>query len=364
MDAIVDNWRTLSAITAPRACAAVVKADGYGLGMIEVGKALSAAGCTQFFVATIDEGIALRKATGIGPTIYILNGVMANGAAGEFGFHSLSPVLNSPDDIALWGTHCREFADRTGRNSGGGAAILALDTGMQRLGLTPAEVHDLAKSPDRLKGMAIDYVMSHLACAEDAANPMNEDQRGRFDILRGDLPPAPASLANSGGIFLGSAFHYDLCRPGASLYGVSRAMGAPKKMKQVVGLKGKILQIRVVDSESTVGYGASGLVPAGSRLATVAAGYADGYLRSLSNSGHGYAAGVKIPVVGRVSMDLITFDITAVPSGTLKPGDNIEMIGDHQTVDDLADEAGTIGYEILTSLGQRYARRYIGAGAS
>ncbi|CAN0599306.1 unnamed protein product, partial [Laminaria digitata] len=170
--------------------------------------------------------------------------------------------------------------------------------------------------------------------------------------------------ANSGGILLGPAFHYDLARPGAALYGISRATGAPKKMKQVVGLKGKILQVHVVDSESTVGYGATGSVPAGSRLATVAAGYADGYLRSLSNNGHGYAAGVKIPVVGRVSMDLITFDITALPAGALKPGDDIEMIGDPHTVDDLADEASTIGYEILTSLGQRYARRYIGGNAS
>lgn len=281
---------------------------------------------------------------------------MADDATGEFTSHNLTPVLNSPGDITLWGTHCR--------NTGGAAAILALDTGMQRLGLTPAEAQDLAGAPDRLNGIAIDYVMSHLACADDAAHPMNEKQRRHFDALRNDLPAAPASLANSGGIFLGSAFHYDLCRPGAALYGVSRTTGAPKKMKQVVGLKGKILQVRVVDSESTVGYGASGSVPAGSRLATVAAGYADGYLRSLGNSGHGYAAGVKIPVVGRVSMDLITFDITAVPSGALNPGDDIEMIGDHQTVDDLAEEAGTIGYEILTSLGQRYARRYIGGGAA
>lgn len=333
-----------------------MKADGYGLGLTEVGRALGTAGCTKFFVATIDEGIALRRAIGTGPAIYVLNGVMARDAANECTSQSLTPVMNSPGDIALWGAHCR--------NSGGGNAILALDTGMQRLGLTPVETQDLACAPDRLDGITIDYVMSHLACAEDASHPMNEDQRRRFDISRRDLPAAPATLANSGGIFLGSGFHYDLSRPGAALYGISRTTGAPKKMKQVVGLKGKILQVRVVDSESTVGYGATGSVPAGSRLATVAAGYADGYLRSLGNSGHGYAAGVKIPVVGRVSMDLITFDITAVPSGALNVGDDIELIGDHQTVDDLAEEATTIGYEILTSLGQRYARRYIGGDAA
>lgn len=281
---------------------------------------------------------------------------MADGSAGDFAAYGLSPVLNSPGDIAQWGAHCRD--------AGGGAAILALDTGMQRLGLSPAEVQELANAAERLDGITLDYVMSHLACAEDASHPMNGEQRQRFDELRSALPPVPASLANSGGIFLGPAFHYDLARPGAALYGVSRTTGAPEKMKQVIGLKGKILQVRIVDSESTVGYGATGPVPAGSRLATVAAGYADGYLRSLGNSGHGYAAGVKIPVVGRVSMDLITFDITDVPAGALNPGDDIEIIGDRQTVDDLADEAGTIGYEILTSLGQRYARQYMGAGSA
>ena len=342
-------------MTAPGECGAVVKADGYGLGLPEVGRALGAAGCDRFFVATIDEGIALRKAIGHRPAIYVLNGVMAADAVGEFGSHGLTPVLNSPGDIALWGNHCRD--------SGGGTAILALDTGMHRLGLTPAELRALAAAPGPLDGISLDYIMSHLACGEDPGHPMNEEQRARFDALRRNLAHAPASLANSAGIFLGPAYHYDLARPGAALYGISRATGAPKKMKQAVGLKGKILQIRVVDSESTVGYGATGSVPAGSRLATVAVGYADGYLRSLGNSGHGYATGVKIPVVGRISMDLITFDITAIPAGALGQGDEIEMIGENQTVDDLADEAGTIGYEILTSLGRRYARRYTG-GAS
>ena len=206
--------------------------------------------------------------------------------------------------------------------------------------------------------------MSHLACAEDAGHPMNRQQRGLFDELRAAFPPAPASLANSGGIFLGPDFHYDLCRPGAALYGVSRSTGGPKNMKQVIGLKGKILQVRVVDSESTVGYGATQSVPAGSRLATVAAGYADGYLRSLGNHGHGYAAGVKVPVIGRVSMDLTTFDISAVPPHAIGTGDDIDMICEQHTVDDLAEEAGTIGYEILTALGRRYARHYIGGSGS
>tara|TARA_R110000868_G_scaffold43803_6_gene146966 strand:+ start:9473 stop:10336 length:864 start_codon:yes stop_codon:yes gene_type:complete len=279
---------------------------------------------------------------------------MGADTAKDIAAFDLTPVLNTPEDIAAWADH--------GRATGGAAAILSLDTGMRRLGLSPAEAGALARAPDALDGISVAYIMSHLACGEDSGHPMNREQRVQFDALRAELPAAPASLANSAGIFLGPDFHYDLSRPGAALYGVSRSTGAPKKMKQAVGLKGKILQIRVVDSESTVGYGATQSVPAGSRLATVAAGYADGYLRSLGNRGHGYAAGVKVPVVGRVSMDLVTFDISAVPPHAIGTGDDIDMICEQHTIDDLADEAGTIGYEILTALGQRYARTYTGGG--
>jgi alanine racemase len=281
---------------------------------------------------------------------------MGGDTATVFAESGLTPVLNTPGDIESWAAH--------GQAVGGARAILALDTGMQRLGLTPAEAKSVAGDPDALNGIALDYIMSHLACAEDASHPMNREQRILFDELRAALPATRASLANSGGIFLGQDFHYDLSRPGAALYGVSRSTGTPEPMKQVVGLKGKILQIRVVDSESTVGYGATHSVPAGSRLATVAAGYADGYLRSLGNRGHGYAAGVKVPVAGRVSMDLITFDISAVPPYAIGTGDDIDMICERHTIDDLAEEAGTIGYEILTALGQRYARTYIGGDVS
>lgn len=333
----------------------MVKADGYGIGIGQVGKILAAAGCRRFFVATIDEGIALRQVVGTAPTIYILNGLMAEGTEPDFAGFGLTPVLNTPGEIDRWAKHCRES---------GGNAILAIDTGMQRLGLSPAETRRLADDPSVLDGISADFVMSHLACAEHADHPKNGEQRALFDELRATLPAAAASLANSAGIFLGPDFHFDLCRPGAALYGVSRSTGAPENMKQVVGLKGKILQTRVVDSESVVGYGATQSVPAGSRLATVAAGYADGYLRSLGNSGHGYAAGIKVPVVGRVSMDLTTFDISAVPHNAIGTGDDIDMICEHHTIDDLAEEAGTIGYEILTALGQRYAREYAGGEAS
>lgn len=352
LDAIADNWRLLRRLCGRTECGAVVKADGYGLGAAPVARTLSAAGCRRFFVATIEEGIALRKALPGDRVIYVLDGPMGRGCEALLDRHALIPVLNCPEDVAGWAAHARA--------NGGRRAILALDTGMARLGHSPAEARALAADPARLSGIALDFVMSHLACGEDRANPMNEAQRRLFDELRTLLPPAPASFANSAGVFLGGGYLYDLARPGAALYGVSRSTGALTSLRQVVVLKGKILQVRLIDSDSPVGYGATGRVPSGACLATVAVGYADGYFRALSNRGHGYAGGVRVPIVGRVSMDLVTFDISAVPAGTVRPGDEIELIGDRHTVDDLAEEAGTIGYEVLTSLGRRYRRDYIG----
>jgi len=331
----------------------VVKADGYGLGASKIAEALSAAGCRRFFVATIDEGIALRDCLSNDVVIYVLEGLMSGPTAAEFDTHDLVPVLNTPDEIRIWSDHAK--------SGDGRRAILSLDTGMCRLGLTPRDARALADAPDMLDGIELDYVMSHLACADQPDHPKNEEQRKLFEELRTKLPAAKASFANSGGIFLGPDYHYDLARPGAALYGISRGCGAPERMRQVIGLKAKILQIRVVDTESTVGYGATGTVPANTRLATVAAGYADGYLRSLGNNGHGYAAGVKVPVAGRVSMDLTVFNVSDVPPHAIRPGDDIDLICDDQTVDDVADAAGTIGYEILTSLGARYAKHYTGA---
>lgn len=334
----------------------MVKADGYGLGARPVAAALAAAGCRAFFVAAIDEGIAVRSALPDDARIYVLNGPMGGRTGPDFDRYRLTPVLNCPEDVAVWGSHAR--------SNGGRRAVLALDTGMSRLGHSPREAKALAADPGPLDGISLDYVMSHLACGEERGNGMNEDQRRRFDELRGALPPARASFANSSGIFLGGPFLYDLVRPGAAIYGVARSTGATTSLSQVIVLKGKVLQVRDVDSESTVGYGATQRVPSGTRLATVAVGYADGYFRTLSSRGHGYAAGVRVPIVGRVSMDLVTFDITAVPAGAVRPGSEIELINDRHTVDDLADEAGTIGYEILTALGRRYGRVYVGGPAA
>ncbi|MEE2661450.1 MAG: alanine racemase [Pseudomonadota bacterium] len=350
LPSIAANWRLLSSYIGDSECGAVVKADGYGVGSAEVGRCLQRAGCSHFFVANINEGINLRKSLGINSKIYILNGVGDKGAITEFDENSLVPVLNSIDDVDLWSAHAQ--------HKGGRSGVLCFDTGMNRLGLSPNEAIKLSDQTYHLDGIKIDFVMSHLACADEPKNGMNAKQKGLFDKIRSNFPPLRASLSNSAGIFLNTTFHYDLVRPGAALFGISSKNYSAVNLRQLVGLKAKIIQIRSVDSESSVGYGGTVNVCANSRLATVAAGYADGYLWSLGNRGYGYAAGIKVPVVGRISMDLTTFDVTKVPANQINPGDEIELISPQHTIDDLAAEAGTIGYEILTSLGARYQRRY------
>ncbi|MBI5162309.1 MAG: alanine racemase [Magnetospirillum sp.] len=344
LDAIVANWRLIAARAAPAEAAAVVKADAYGLGAVRVAAALAAAGCRTFFVATIDEGLELRAVLPH-PDIFVLSGVLP-GPAGDITAAGLIPVLNSLEQAALWQ----------------GRAALHVDTGMARLGLEAAEIERLIADPGVLAGIDVDLVCSHLACAdEDSA--MNADQCQRFRLLADRLGLGRRrSLAASSGVFLGPAFHFDLVRPGAALYGVNPTPGRPNPMAQVVRLQGKILQVRDVDSPMTVGYGASHRCAGRGRVATVAVGYADGWLRALSNRGHGIIEGGRVPLVGRVSMDLITFDVSAVPASAAHAGATIELIGPGHDVDAVAAEAGTIGYEVLTALGRRYARSYVGGG--
>ena len=349
LGAVADNWRLLRDRGAPGAVAGVVKADGYGLGAAPVGRALQAAGCRHFFVAHLAEGLALRAALGPGPVIAVLNG-FAPGAAEDAG---LLPVLNGPGDVEAWAAAART----AGRQL---PVLLHVDTGMARLGLTPAEVEALAADPDRLAGLDLRHVMTHLACADDAENPLNAQQASRFAALRARLPAAPASLANSSGMFLGREFASDLARPGCALYGINPTPGRPNPMRQVATLAAPVLQVREIPAGTPVGYGASWTAARPSRIATVAAGYADGYLRSLSGRAVGILAGRPVPLVGRVSMDLITFDVTDLPPGEklVAPGDMVQLVGPGNTPDEVADRAGTIGYEILTSLGARYRRDY------
>lgn len=361
LGAIVENYRRLRGIASAAECAAVVKADAYGLGVAKVAPALAAAGCRSFFVATPDEGAALRRLLPAA-AIYVLNG-LAGGDGRELAERGLKPVLNSLGEIERW------------RARAGPAPLpagLHFDTGMCRLGLPEGEVEALAAEPARLEGIAVELVMSHLACADEPGHALNREQRQRFDRLkvrlglrpRSGAPPPRASLAASSGIFLGPDFHLEMVRPGAALYGLAPTPGAPNPMRQPFVLQGKILQVRDVDRGMTVGYGATHRFARPARLATVGAGYADGYLRALGNGGTAFVGDKQVPVVGRVSMDLITLDVTDVPPDRARPGDLVELIGPNIPTDAVAAAAGTIGYEILTSLGRRYARRYVGEDAA
>ena len=344
LGAIVSNWRLLAERAAPAQCAAVVKANAYGLGAAPVTRALTAAGCRLFFVATLDEGIALRAALGPEPEIAVFNGPLP-GTAAEFAAHRLIPVLNEPGQITAW----------TGQKAS--PAILHVDTGMSRLGLSAREFAGFADELPKT-GIVWRAIISHLACADTPDHALNEQQRARFAAATHRMPGVSASLAASSGIFLGPAYQFDFARPGAALYGVNPQPGRPNPMRQVVRLSGKILQVREIDRGESVGYGAAHVMQKPGRVATVAVGYADGWLRSLSHRGCGYIGGKRIPLLGRVSMDLVTFDVSAVDAAQARPGASIELLGEHYGVDDAAADAGTIGYEVLTALGSRFHRIY------
>ena len=349
LGAIVANWRLLRGQAAPAECAAVVKANGYGLGAAPVARALASAGCRLFFVATLDEGIALRRALGNDAEIAVLNGPLP-GAEAELAAKHLVPVLNDPGQIKAW--------EQIAQQQGGLPAMLHVDTGMSRLGLTGREFTAFADDPSRWKAIRWRALMSHLACADTPEHPLNETQRRGFTAARQRMPGVPASLAASSGIFLGPEYHADLVRPGAALYGVNPQPGHPNQLRPVIRLGGKILQVREIDRGESVGYGAAHIMEAPGRVATVAVGYADGWLRSLSCRGCGHIAGTRVPLVGRVSMDLITFDVSGIDPALAHPGAMIELLGSAYGVDDAAADAGTIGYEILTALGPRYHRVY------
>jgi len=352
LDAIAENWRRLRSRLGGATCAGVVKADAYGLGATRVGPRLAAEGCREFFVAHLDEAASLRPCLPEDARIHVLNGLMP-GAEADCAAIGAVPVLNGRDQVDRW----RSLAARLGRSL---PAAIQLDSGMNRLGLSPREVEDLADDPAALDGIEVTLVMSHLACADEKDNPVNVAQLAAFEAARRRLPAAPASLANSSGIFLGTNFHFDLARPGASLYGVNPTPHAANPMRGVVRLQGRVIQTREVPSGSGVGYGLTFTAPAPARLATVSVGYADGYLRSLSGRGSAWRDGTRLPIVGRVSMDTITIDIGPLPEGAIGPGTLVDLIGPDHDIDAVATDAGTIGYEILTSLGTRYARVYTG----
>jgi alanine racemase len=353
LDAIAANWRLLAARAKPAQCAAVVKANGYGLGAGEVARRLQAEGCRWFFVAHLEEAVRLRETIPELP-IVALNGLLP-GLERDFVEHDVLPALNDLGQIEAW----QALAKALGRKLD---AVMHIDTGMNRLGLNASEVQALAQDKSRLEGLKPLLWMSHLACADLENHKLNLDQRDRFLSALAQLPKATASLANSSGIFLGSAWHHDLVRPGAALYGINPVPWAANPMQSVVTLTGKILQIHSVDTGIGVGYGAEWLARRPSRIATVGVGYADGYLRSLKERSVVFFKGQPLPVVGRISMDLITVDATEAAQ-QMRPGDEVELLGPHIGADELGERGGTIGYEILTQLGARYHHRYTGAVA-
>lgn len=350
LGAIRENYRRLTTQLGGVRSAGVVKADGYGLGAGHVAGALAREGCDVFFVALLGEGVALRKALGPGAAIFVLNGVPP-GAEPDAVAADLSAVINSPAQLAAWRTAAR----RAGRKL---RAAIQVDSGMSRLGIAPPDVERIGADPRAFEGIDIRLVMSHLACADEPDHPANERQRLAFERMRLLLPAAPASLANSSGIFLGQRFHYDLARPGAALYGINPMPSRPNPMLPVVRLQAKVIQTRMLEAGAGVGYGHTFHTTAPLAAATISFGYADGWHRRAASAA--WFEGVRLPFLGRVSMDSIILDISALPPGRLRDGDLVELLGPSQSVDDAAGHAGTIGYEILTSLGPRFHREYVG----
>jgi alanine racemase len=356
LDALAANYRRLRDLAASAECAAVVKADAYGLGMAQAAPALARAGCRTFFVATLGEATALRALLP-GAIIYVFSGLMP-GTSELYRAADLRPVLNSADEIREWATFC------SGRGEQLRCAV-HIDSGINRLGLSADEVDQVAEARDLWQVMTLSLVMSHLACADEPDHPKSEAQRKKFDRLRARLPSALASLANSAGILLGPDFAYDLVRPGIALYGGHPRRHGKNPFRPVVHLEGRILQVRQVAPGETVGYGATHTLKRASRVATVSVGYADGFFRSLSHKDGQegfvvYLGPHAAPILGRVSMDLITVDVTAVPQDISGRGAWVELIGPNAPAQTMAHHAGTIDYEVLTNLGRRAFRRYLG----
>ena len=361
LTALADNWRAMNERSGKARAAAVLKADAYGIGIARAASTLYAAGARDFFVATVEEGVELRPLVPDG-RIYILAGLWP-GNEQLFFDNDLVPIINSEEQLAVFMAALAERGDHP--------CVLHVDTGMNRLGLSVAEAVALAHDPARPASFSPVLVMSHLACGDDPKHPMNLYQLQRFREVTAAFEGVPASLANSGGVFLGEDYHFDLTRPGIAVYGGEAVSGAVNPMKPVVTAEARILQIRTVPSGETASYGASVRFTRDSRIATVAIGYADGYHRSVSGGGvtlrqampsgaFGFLNGRKVPHVGRVTMDLSLFDVTDLPEKAVRAGDYIELFGRNVAIDDVARAGGTIGYELLTSLGSRYCRAYVG----
>jgi alanine racemase len=353
LTALEANWKSLARRVMPSECAAVIKADGYGCGIEPVATMLAKAGCKTFFVADLFEARRVRSVAPE-PVVYVLNGLMP-GTAATFADLHVRPVIGSMTELAEWDAFVTA-------NDWRGGAALHVDTGMNRLGISPGDAAALAPRI-RSENHGITLLMSHFACSELPDHPLNEQQIKLFREIRVLYRGIPSSIANSSGNFLSDAAHCDMVRPGAALFGVNPIPGRNNPMRPVIELRGRVVGLRNLMRGETVGYDAAWTAKRATSIAIVGVGYADGYLRAASASdtirgAEVIVAGKRCPLAGRVSMDLIAIDITDVPAGTVKRGDLVTLIGDDITVDDFAASAGTIGYEVLTSLGKRYHRIY------
>ncbi|MBB3314280.1 alanine racemase [Rhizobium sp. BK181] len=360
LTALTENWKDMARRSGKARAAAVVKADAYGTGIEDAGEALFMAGARDFFVATVDEGVTLRPYAP-DARIFVLSGVWP-GTERRLFENDLVPVISSEEQLAFWMAVLADYGDYP--------CALNVDTGFNRLGLSMHEAMALADDVSRPASFAPVLVMSHLACSDDHSSDMNRQQLESFRQVSAAYEGIDSSLAASGGIFLGSDYHFDLTRPGIALYGGEAVNGMANPMRPVVTAEARVIQVRSAKAGESVGYGRALQLTRNSKLAVVSAGYADGYLRSQSSGGvplrqtvpqggHGFVAGRKVPVAGRITMDLTIFDVSDLPENAVRAGDYVELFGKNVLVDDVARSAGTIGYEILTSIGLRHERRYL-----
>ena len=362
LTAMADNWRDMKRRSGRARTAAVVKADAYGLGIEDAGQTFYRAGARDFFVATVAEGVTLRP---YAPEarIFVLSGVWP-GQEADILESDLVPVLASEEQLAHWMNVAAQAGDHP--------CALQVDTGFNRLGLSVDDAIGLADDPCRPASFSPVLVLSHLACGDTPASPMNKAQLQAFQTVASAYEGIDSSLSASAGIFLGPDYHFDLTRPGIALYGGAAVNDVPNPMRPVAKAEARIITIRSAVSGNTVSYGATCLLNRNSRLAVASVGYADGYHRSLSGSGialrdlptpggYGFINGYRVPIAGRVTMDLTIFDVTDVPEKAIRSGDYIELFGPNLPLDEAAKAAGTIGYELLTSLGLRYERRVLEA---
>lgn len=356
LDAVKDNWRLMADHAKGAECGAAVKGNAYGLGIGPVADALWQAGCRNFFVARPKEGEELRALLPEA-TIHVLDGLFP-GQAEFYAKLDLRPALIAIEEAREWAAFGRAYGRKL-------PCTLHIDTGINRLGFSLPELQALLDDSSLRDGLNITLIMSHLACADDPAHPLNQKQRDAFAAIRRNFPGVPASLANSSGIFLGEGYRHELVRPGIALYGGNPTPGAANPMRAVAHLEGTVMQVRDVCKGDTVGYSATWAAPRPSRLAILGAGYKDGVPRTLSSRqpdgpAQVWLGGKRCPVIGRVSMDMMAIDLTDLAAGSVTRGARAEIFGNNIGIDEAAGWAGTISYELLTRLGSRYARLYSG----